>query len=124
MLSGFLPAFGVHGPDEFHIATQIVEHAHVFAAHWAVDDRGARLLRDRSGSADLHRAVDDGKGRLEELDIPGRFPDEVWNLEGVANMQNINALRPLRAGNKIHPDRVVNGGSKFKNRLADLAETY
>jgi len=72
----------------------------------------------------LHCAVDDGKGRLEELDISGRFPDEVWNLEGVANMQNVNALRPLRGGSKIHPDRVVKSGSKFKNRLSDLAETY
>ena len=121
MCGSLLGSCGIDASNEFSVLLQVLVHPGMLPTYGAVHDYGARSLSDGAGGAHRHCAVDNRQRGPEESNVAGRFFDEVFDLERIADMQNIRLLDPL-GGCDIHPDHVIVFGSEIVKGLAHLSE--
>src|ERR1700746_583926 len=88
----------INGADELRIATHLLKHPYVFAAHRTVRDSRAGSLCHCSCRSNSDRAVNNRQPWLVFLDVARSFTHEVFNLKWVADMQYIDLLHGLRGG--------------------------
>src|SRR4030095_8051848 len=64
-----------------------------------------------------------GQGRAEALDVARRLTHEISDLEGIADVHDIDALDRPRGGRDVDPGRSVVPGRDVEARAPHLAET-
>src|SRR5579864_2358256 len=107
MLNSLPPSLRIACAHEFGVLIELVQHANVLAAHRAMYDLGPSALCDGSRCSNGHCAVNDRQGRPEKFDIAGCFADEVLDLEGIADVQDIDPTDRLKRRRKVHTNGIV-----------------
>src|SRR5947208_8480141 len=94
----------------------------MLAADRTVHHRGARSLGDGPRRADPDRAVDDRHAGSETLDIAGGLADKVLDLEGVADVHDVDTLDSLGRRRNVESHGLVARGGELEERAPDLSE--
>jgi hypothetical protein len=123
MFNGLPSSRRIACSHELGVLVELVQHAKVFATHRTMHHLGACPLCDRARCANGHRAVDDREGGPETFDIAGCFTDEVADLEGIADVQNIDLTDWLWRRRKVYANGIVTLAHSLKKRFPDFAKS-
>ena len=112
---------GIYRSHEFCVNTHFLEHARMLAAYRTVYYCGICSLGYRSRRPDCHGAVDDRQRWPEKLDITSGLTDKIFDVERVADMQNIDLSDVSGRRRDIHSHGIVMLGDEFEERPAHFS---
>src|SRR5436309_6421275 len=122
MLRSLFSRRSIKSSHKFRVPTEVLKHSSMLTAYWTVSDGRVSSPSNSPCRSNSHRGVDDRQPWSEQLGVADNLPNKIPNLEGKANMQNINRTYVGDGRLNIYAHRVVVFGNEFQEWFTNFSE--